>query len=63
MEHDELHGPTPERIAILLERIINTSSPRLRYPVGPIFESIAITLKKVLPARLFEWGVMKYYKL
>jgi hypothetical protein len=25
-------------------------------------ERAALTLKKVLPARIFEWGVMKYYR-
>jgi NAD(P)-dependent dehydrogenase (short-subunit alcohol dehydrogenase family) len=63
MEADETSGPPPDKIAYLLERIINTPSPRLRYPIGPMSERIAITLKKVLPPRLFEWGVMAYYKV
>jgi NAD(P)-dependent dehydrogenase (short-subunit alcohol dehydrogenase family) len=63
MEADETSGPPPDKIAYLLERIINTPSPHLRYPIGPMSERIAITLKKVLPPRLFEWGVMMYYKV
>ena len=63
MEEDETNGPTPERIAYLLERIINTSSPRLRYSVGPLYEKLAILLKKVLPSQYFEWAFMKYYKM
>lgn len=63
IEADELNGPNPMHIAYLLEHIINDPTPRLRYPVGIVFEKFAITLKKVMPARLFEWGFMKYYKL
>jgi NAD(P)-dependent dehydrogenase (short-subunit alcohol dehydrogenase family) len=63
MEADETQGPSPVKVAYLLERIIESPSPRLRYPVGPVYEKVAITLKKVLPSRFFEWGLMKYYRL
>ncbi len=63
MEADEQNGHTPEPVGHLLEKIINTPVPRLRYTAGPLFEKVAITLKKVLPPPLFEWVLMKYYKL
>lgn len=63
IEADELNGPDPMKIAYLLEHIINDPTPRLRYPVGILFEKFSIPLKKVMPARLFEWAFMKYYKL
>jgi hypothetical protein len=63
MEADERHGPPPEQVGQLVERIIQTPSPRLRYTVGPVSEKLAVGLKKVMPARLFEWGLMKYYQL
>jgi len=63
MESDETHGATPEKVGYLLERIITTRSPRLRYMVGPVSEKIAVGLKKVMPSRLFEWAIMKYYKV
>jgi NAD(P)-dependent dehydrogenase (short-subunit alcohol dehydrogenase family) len=63
VEADEMSGPPPDRAARLLERIITRRSPRLRYVVGPPFEKVAALLKKVVPARLFERGLMKYYKL
>jgi NAD(P)-dependent dehydrogenase (short-subunit alcohol dehydrogenase family) len=63
MEADETGGPSPEKVAPLVERIINARSPRLRYTVGPLFEKVALGLKRFFPARLFEWGLMKYYKL
>lgn len=63
MEKDEINGASPDQIARLLEQIINTPSPRLRYPVGSTFDKLAISAKKFLPARLFEWGMAKYFHL
>ncbi len=63
MEHDEMNGPPPIHIARLVERIINTPSPKLRYMAGPSSEKMAVMLKKLLPYSLFEWALMKYYRL
>ena len=63
MEADEMGGAEPEQVARQLERIILSRSPRLRYAVGPLFERVAIHLKKVVPARFFEWALMTYYKI
>jgi NAD(P)-dependent dehydrogenase (short-subunit alcohol dehydrogenase family) len=62
-ETDETGGPSPDKVAPLLERIINSRSPRLRYTVGALYERIALGLKRFFPAGVFEWGLMKYYKL
>lgn len=63
MESDEQKGHPPEQIALLLEKILTTPAPRLRYTIGPPIEMLAVWLKKVLPARWYEWGLMKYYRL
>ena len=63
MEHDELNGASPDEIARLLERIINTRSLRLRYTTGPLSERLALRLKPFIPARLFEWAITRYYQL
>lgn len=63
MEADEMKGPSPEKIGYLLEKIITTRSPRLRYMVGPASEKIAVELKKVMPSKLFERAIMWYYKI
>ena len=63
MEHDELNGARPEALARLVERIMNSRSPRLRYLIGPLYETGAVILKRILPSRLFEWALGKYYKL
>jgi NAD(P)-dependent dehydrogenase (short-subunit alcohol dehydrogenase family) len=63
MEHDETHGPSPDKVARLLERIIAHPSPRFRYAVGTALDRIAIPGKKLAPYGLFEWVVLKYYRL
>ena len=63
IERDERGGASPESIAHLVERILRARSPRVRYTVGAAFQRLAAGLKRVLPSRLFEWGLMKYYRL
>ena len=63
MEKDERQGPSPEKLARLLERIITHPAPRLRYTAGTMLQRIGALLKRVLPGRLFEWLMMATYKL
>jgi len=63
MEADEMHGPPPEQIGYLLERIITTRAPRSRYMIAPVLEKLTVGLKKIMPSGLFEWAIMKYYRL
>ncbi|GAB4197088.1 MAG: SDR family oxidoreductase [Roseiflexaceae bacterium] len=63
MEHDERNGADPALAARLVERIASTRRPRLRYVAGPPFAHIVALLKRILPARLFEWGLMRYYRI
>jgi NAD(P)-dependent dehydrogenase (short-subunit alcohol dehydrogenase family) len=63
MEHDETHGASPDAVARVVQRIAAARSPRLRYVVGPLSETIALALKRLAPARLFELGVALYYKV
>jgi len=63
VEADERGGATPEIIGRLVVRIAETRSPRLRYTVGPVFQRVAVRLKSMLPARVFEWGLRTYYKI
>lgn len=63
MEHDETQGATPEAVARLVLRIVGRRSPRLRYPVGPLSERLALVLKRLTPSRLFERGLAAYYRV
>lgn len=63
MESDEMKGPSPEKIGYLVEKIITTRSPRLRYMVGPVSEKVAVQLKKIMPSKLFGRAIMWYYQV
>jgi NAD(P)-dependent dehydrogenase (short-subunit alcohol dehydrogenase family) len=62
MAHDEMNGANPEKLARLVERIINSRAPRLRYVAGLFYYKAFPGLKKILPPRFAEWAVGKYYK-
>jgi NAD(P)-dependent dehydrogenase (short-subunit alcohol dehydrogenase family) len=62
-ESDEEKGSSPERIARLLHRILQKPSPKVRYSTGEASQRAAAILKGILPSKLFEWGLMKYYKV
>ncbi len=60
---DERNGGDPILAARMVARIIATPRPRLRYVVGPVYESGALFLRWLLPHRIFEWAMMKYYRV
>jgi len=60
---DEEKGYDPEKIGPLVERILSSPRPRLRYTFGPAYQSAAILLKRrLLPDRLGTWAIGAYYK-
>lgn len=62
MERDENGGADPIAVAHLLERLINTRSPRPRYKVGGFFQKLSAgPLRKLLPQKLFEYLLMSSY--
>lgn len=63
IEADERGGATPEPIARLVERILLSNRPRLRYPIGPLPQRLAVRLKGILPGRAFEKILRVYYRL
>jgi len=63
IERDEQNGQPPLKIACLIEKIINTSKPRLRYAVGSFEQKLSLFLKRILPNRWFDQMIMSYYKL
>jgi short-subunit dehydrogenase len=63
IECDEQNGQPPLKIAHLIERIINTPHPRLRYAVGAADQKLSVFLKKIVPNRWFDRMIILYYKL
>ena len=53
----------PERIAKDVERIINYKHPRLRFISAPLKQKLSIIMHKLLPARLFEYIISKFYNV
>ncbi|MFQ6612575.1 MAG: SDR family oxidoreductase [Fidelibacterota bacterium] len=63
MEQDETQGDDPLKIARLVEQILTTTDPRLRYRVGAFTQKLAVSLKAVLPNRVFDWLIMNHYSI
>ena len=63
IEHDEQTGTSPEAVARLLERILRSRSPRLRYPVASAFQRFAAVARKLMPGGLFERVLIQYYRV
>lgn len=61
MEKDESIGANPDVIARKLCEIVNSSSPAHRYLIGAFGQTIAVTLKNVLPGGLFEKLMNDHY--
>ncbi len=53
-DKDEAAAPTPEPVARLIARILDTENPRLRYSVGMLGQRIVVPLKRLVPQRLLE---------
>lgn len=63
IEEDELNGAEPSRVAQVVGHIVRDPAPQARYLVGSFDEKLAAHLKPILPARLFDWIVMREYEI
>ena len=63
IERDENTGSSPEAVARLLERILRSRSPRLRYPVASASQRFAAAARKLMPGGLFERLLTRYYRV
>ena len=61
MEKDESVGQSPDMIANKLCSIVDSANPSHRYLVGAIAQTIAPTLKRILPGPLFEKLMNDHY--
>lgn len=61
IEHDETTGYKPEIFADTIEKIIVSRRRKLRYVIGSPLQRASVLLKKLLPARLFEKVISRYY--
>ncbi|MEL6811326.1 MAG: SDR family oxidoreductase [Bacteroidota bacterium] len=56
-------GSDPLQMAKAVHRIIETSKPRIHYKVGAFLQKFSVTLKRVLPDKMYERMLMNHYKL
>ncbi|MBT3226002.1 MAG: SDR family oxidoreductase [Deltaproteobacteria bacterium] len=63
MESGERNGPSPEKLVLLIERIIKNPQPKLRYTVGMFMQTFAVFVKRLIPASLFESLIMKTFNI
>ncbi len=56
-------GKNPEDLAKLMVKIIETPNPKLRYQSAVFMERLSLTLKAILPDRLFERLIMNHYNI
>ncbi|MFV8749440.1 SDR family oxidoreductase [Nannocystaceae bacterium ST9] len=63
IEREERAGPPPERVAALIDRIVHGGDPAPRYTVGAWSQTSAALAKRLLPARVFEWAIARFYAL
>ena len=61
MARDEQTGPSPDNVARLVFRVIQSRNPRLRYTAGPDAQRAAVWLKRLGPHALIEKILMAYY--
>lgn len=54
MSRDEANGVPPERVAVVVQRVLEAKRPSRRVSVGKVDERIGILAKRLLPYRLFE---------
>ncbi len=62
IENDENSGYSAEKVASLLNCIINDPRPKLRYTVGFKSQRMSAVLKRIMPDRMFEDLIIKYYE-
>jgi NADP-dependent 3-hydroxy acid dehydrogenase YdfG len=59
----ERDGADVMKIAKLMNRIIQSPSPGLRYAIGNPLDLFAARVKKIIPQPLFEWLIRDHYKI
>jgi NAD(P)-dependent dehydrogenase (short-subunit alcohol dehydrogenase family) len=54
MEHGEANGVSSDKVAVAIEKLLNSARPRRRVSVGKLGERVGLPAKRLLPYRVFE---------
>lgn len=63
MDEHVTSGNDPIKMAEAIKKIIDTNKPKGHYKVGDFMQKFSITLKKILPDKVYERLLMKHYNL
>ncbi|WP_298503303.1 SDR family oxidoreductase [uncultured Maribacter sp.] len=56
-------GEDPIMVAQMVLKIINTDKPKVHYKVGSFLQKFSVTLKKILPSKIYEKILLNHSKL
>ncbi len=57
------NGSNPADMANFIARLIEIKSPSVSYKVGSSMQKFSIVLKRILPDKVYEFLLLKYFKL
>ena len=63
LEQNINRGSKPQKINKLILKIVQSKSPKLRYRSGKFFERITPAAKGIIPDRIFEKIISRFYKI
>lgn len=63
LENNIEEGSDPEKMGKLIVKVANSSAPSLRYRSGKFFERITPPSKNIIPDRIFERILQRFYNL
>ncbi len=63
IESDERNGSDPIKIAIKISKIINKKSPKVRYLIGGLEQTLFTRSKAILPSKWFTAILRDHYKV
>ena len=63
MDEDVNKGENPIKLAQKVYSLIEKNNPKVNYASGAFLQCFSVTLKRILPEKLFEKILLKHYKL
>jgi short-subunit dehydrogenase len=63
MDEDVDKGENPVKLAKKVYELVQKSDPKVNYASGAFLQCFSVTLKRLLPQKLFEKILLKHYKL
>ncbi len=63
IDEDVTDGNDPIQVAHMVLKIMNTTNPMVHYKVGSFMQKFSLTLKKLMPDKLYEKLLLNHYKL